>query len=201
MKNTYTPATIAVKKFILEHAPEGLTSYSKEVLSATPLFDVDHLNIQFSREDRQVECDLYVTFDQDYRNHIKDDEGNLWSSFRLTVKINWASYGSTEPNLALKRIALFQEVALFAQTLQLTFDQVYHKIYQSKANIDRDIFVDFFISKGTVDSDIKGMRVGTERIIYIEHPLAHGIHSLFHNGKTYSVIVTAKQGFSITRCT
>lgn len=124
--NNYTETVQAVKKFTLEHLPEGLrpSTYEELVAMVATGSDADLYGLEFRRpigEKHEAEATLYVRFSRASYDRHEDSEGNIWQEYQLEVKPSWPSWGNMDLDLAIPRLALMTEIAEFGRSIRDAF--------------------------------------------------------------------------------
>jgi hypothetical protein len=104
-------------------------------------------------------CSISFKVEQDNRWHSQDTDeaGNEWTQWDLSSDINYPCHGSTEPGIAMARLAFYQEVALFTATLQAEFGS--RKILQMTRTAEQ-------VEHDRVEQEIK--RVRTKVYAFVE---------------------------------
>lgn len=198
-EDNYVATIKGVAQLILDAAPRGLSPrYRAELQRVADSGESSwSINAEFERAGREATCDLSARLESvDYKGK-EDAEGNLWSEYRLEVKVNWPSHGSTEPNMALTRLELMREVAIFAAEVQATFSRPVMKMQETKAERDErarkaEEARVLRLLETICNGSLKGLRVGSETLVTKEdHGVPLDTYTFSANDKTYVARVGA----------
>jgi len=198
--------TNAISKFILENAPGELSAYDRMRLE-----NKDHYqNLTFKKPyaGDYLEANLSVELARASYERSTDDQGNDWQQYKLKVGVSWSSYGTSNVELAMARLAFFQTVADFAWTIEKTFtDEIFSLRQTAEEKASRQ--AEFAVQKNKnylkeiVRANCKSMRVGKTCHVGLNASgdVPAGIYNVELANKSYDVVVSDESGLYFTRLT
>lgn len=204
MVANYDETLIALRRFIRENAPEGI--------SPRMLEDIEHqtsfFNLEFRRDN--LSCTLYIEVDSFAGDSVLDERGDRYRTCKFVARPSWPSYGSVDVQDTSRFIRLLTDVNVFADKLLGAFHQPIVKLIETaeqadarkrKAAEDRtrlDV-------QAMMRANHKGMRVGTERVARVQpgQPdlLPLGEVTCCVGDRHYTAHVTATRTFRFMRTT
>lgn len=133
MIDNYASTLANIKQYLLDNAPlsdrlrKAFTEYPDAGRSGS-------ISIEFEEQLTPTfkgGCYLYIDLKSEYKNGLSDDQGD-WHEFRVTAQVNWASYGSMDPDTALAQIALMSRIATLAKVIQEKFSEPVFFMWRTK---------------------------------------------------------------------
>jgi hypothetical protein len=221
MEDNFKTTQRELARFILDNRPEGLARTYVNTLISVAEGEGDSERLPMSYEFRrpmegwtgdnerrcpELTADLYVDFS--YVETSLDAWGNEWGVYEIKTSINWPSFGSHSPELAVQRVDHMRHVINLAQKIEREFSG--RSIYRfSLSKEQRDELVakqleearKALASKLVRENGVKNMRVGQVRSATIPHDTDlpskwEGIVMIGRfNGEMWSFNVKREAGF------
>lgn len=206
MNDNYSATVKGIISFILAH-PLASCLRDRDVADLKAQLESDrhsYLSLDFRTDydtPQYAECNLSVSLDNPSYQRISDAEGNEWVEYKVEARVSWASWGGTEPTLALKRVALMSEVATLAAAIQSEFGGHVYKLTATAADVaarearretQRIENLACDLVRSSAREALKGMRVGSERLFRSERlaNLPHGRYEVTSGDKKFTLIHT-----------
>jgi len=198
----------ALAAFILKNAPAGLHVRLRDQLAEianTGAYDRT-IFLEFRRPD--VTADVSVGFSEGL-GRIEDAAGSIFRVYKLTANVTFSGHGATEPMLALRRLALMQECAVFALMLEREFSAPLYELSATKA--EREAAAESERKRANVEKlrahlansgdVLRGMRVGDDRAFFVQVDVPEGNYELTTGKHAFRVAADRVHGGDEMRLT
>lgn len=173
--DAYASTFRAALRIVLDSSiAHGLREYDRTDLSMRLTEEKirAYVGLQFRPTD-DLDATLYLSMKEDGETYMPyvDPEGNLWHRYKLHAEVSWPSWGGTEPDLAIERLAHMRDVAELASRLVRKFPEPVWQLYKTREQHERDeaaraIRVAKERVEDLVRKNAKGMKVGQEKRVY-----------------------------------
>lgn len=216
MIDNYSKTTRALYEYILAKAPEGAErslASIKAALDHDPTVLLGSVYLDFRPSD-DTGASLHVMIGrvptQTGRGFESDSEGNLWSTFKVTCKVSWPTWGEGGLEISQCRVNIMNDVIDFARGIEMTFHESFQQLMCTKAELDKRALETLKNKAIDAVSDIvrsncNGMKVGEEKIM----PIPGADYTMLEdfdverwvNGRRfkYRASATSREGFSFVR--
>ncbi len=198
----------AVRKFILENAPEGLDKWSRESLERSVQETFSWVSCEWRLE--HASANLYVEFasirnEEVGRFWFEDSNGNKWTKHQVRCTVNYPSYGSGDIPLVKSRLALVNSVVELAEKIHNEFSFYVYSLLETRADAEqKELQKQVKVLQQKVDKIIlelprSHMRVNAEKLIADKVDLTPGTYEGSVGPKRYRLEVSSGCPHFLTR--
>jgi len=146
----------------------------ERILTAENADNVDgsiYLEFEGSGTSCTIHADLSYDWSSTSTSSYKDADDNAWRDYTFKADVNWPSHGSTEPGIAMARIAFYQRCAQLAAELLAEFagKRIRRMVQTAQEVKDQQAAWDKREAEAkarkVVNEFRKGLRAGSDRVV------------------------------------